>query len=137
MVKVYRRPRPARRIAAPDVARHDGSARERGYDAKWDALSAEYRRKHPFCEESERRGIIALGDVVDHIIPASEAPHLRYDPENMQTLTNALHNGWKRRLEAYAKKARKIEYLPVWCRKPETRPFAFRLEMPQTAQAEA
>lgn len=128
MVQIYRRRAAAKRISGHDQPRHDGSARDRGYDARWDALSAEYRRKHPFCEECERRGRIKLCDVVDHIIPAADMPNRRLDPENLASLCHDHHNGIKRRLEGYARKAKKLEYLVVWLRKPETRPFTFRFE---------
>jgi 5-methylcytosine-specific restriction protein A len=46
-----------------------GSARERGYDTRWDKAAAQFRSANPLC-----RGCLALGravpaEVVDHVEP--------------------------------------------------------------------
>jgi hypothetical protein len=44
------------------------------------------------------------------------------DPKNLQSLCHHCHNGWKARLERYARQHGLIHMLPTWCRCPELRP---------------
>lgn len=125
-----------RRKKAPALRQRDfekqaderrGSRQERGYDAEWDRLRARYRRHiNGLCEECQRRGIVAVCDVIDHIIPVRDAPDRRLDWKNLQGLCNHHHNGWKRRMESYARKTRAISMLEVWCKHPDMRPAAFQ-----------
>lgn len=106
---------------------HRPPAPERGYDWDWTKLASWYRREHPFCEECARRGIVEAAKVVDHIIPVADAPELRLEVENLQSLCSGCHNVWKRRMEAYARAANQIRKLIEWCRRPETRPRALSI----------
>lgn len=101
-----------------------GSRHERGYDARWERASADHRRRFPICVECERHEFIVVCDVVDHKIPVSERPELRMDPANWWSLCHSCHNGIKRRMEAYAKKAGLIDKLILWCDDPSSRPAA-------------
>lgn len=112
--------------------RHDGgrwrtSPRRRGYDADWDELSQSFRRNHPFCRFCEQEGRQGLTDVVDHIRPAHEYPHLRKDWANLEGLCHHHHNTTKARMENYARKYGLLEELPSWCEAIANRPTQFRL----------
>jgi 5-methylcytosine-specific restriction endonuclease McrA len=106
---------------------HRGSARERGYTTEWDVLSASYRRAKPFCEECKRRGYLVVCDVVDHMVPIEDDPERRLDEENLDSLCHPCHNGWKRRIEAYARQTGQIDMLPAWIKQPEYRPPGFTI----------
>lgn len=122
----FRRPGSPRFQAPPrDVFR--GSSRSRGYTATWDRFSYNYRRRHPFCAECERRGRVVSADVVDHIVPL-EGGGPKFDPENLQPLCHECHNGWKRELEEAARETGDVWTLLVWVKQPETRPAALRIE---------
>lgn len=107
--------------------RRRGSASERGYDGEWQKLQKWYRKEHPFCEECERRGYLEPMVYVDHMVPIADAPERRLDKTNLQSLCASCHQGFKRRIEAYARAANKVQYLAEWCREPEKRPKPFRI----------
>jgi 5-methylcytosine-specific restriction protein A len=46
-----------------------GSARERGYGARWDTASAGFKRSHPLCLGCEAVGRVTATDVTDHVEP--------------------------------------------------------------------
>lgn len=102
-----------------------GSPRERGYDAKWDKISLQFRRRHPFCILCEQRGLDTLTDLVDHIIPVVDRPDLRYDWENLCSLCRRCH-GKKYQMEVFAREHGLLDVLPIWVRAPERRPAQFR-----------
>lgn len=108
--------------------RFRGSRHERGYDAEWTKLAARYKKAvKGRCEECARRGYLAMGDAVDHIIPVRDDPELRLEWSNLQFLCRQHHHGWKAKIEAYARKMGSIQMLPQWCRHPETRPSQFAI----------
>lgn len=105
--------------------RFRGSARDRGYDARWDRISLGHRRRYPFCVLCEQRGRTVLADDVDHVIPLVDGGD-KYARENRQSLCRDCHNGLKRAMEQFARKTGQVDRLPDWCLKPETRPPRFR-----------
>lgn len=80
------------------------------------------------CVECERKGFIVVVDVVDHKIPVVDRPNLRLDPKNWWSLCAGCHNGIKRRMENYARKANMVDLLILWCDEPETRPEALKTD---------
>lgn len=106
--------------------RYDGKTAERGYDGPWQRLSKEFLRENPFCMECERRGKLEMAIHCDHMIPIADRPELRLEWDNLQGLCGFCHNSWKRRMEAYARKAHKIDDLADWCKNPKLRPKHFR-----------
>jgi 5-methylcytosine-specific restriction protein A len=46
-----------------------GSARERGYGARWDRASAGFKLKHPLCAGCEAIGRVVPTVVTDHVEP--------------------------------------------------------------------
>jgi len=73
-----------------------GSAQQRGYDARWRALSAAFRRQHPLCGERHdgtmdtvnsrcaRDGRTTAAECVDHVIPIRDGG-ARFDPRNLMS----------------------------------------------------
>ena len=62
-----------------------GSARVRGYDARWDALSIRYRRKHPLCEDCLDNQRTTVAALVHHVSPI-ENGGLMFDEANLRSL---------------------------------------------------
>ena len=109
--------------------RFRGSAQDRGYDWAWQRLSGAYRKDHPFCEECDHWGRVEPMVYVDHMVPIRIDPEKRLDPENIWSLCARCHHQFKFRLERYAETAHQTQHLQDWCRKPETRPKAFREDL--------
>lgn len=127
MVRTLKLYQPRREvIARPREMR--GSRHDRGYDSRWERVAARHRHKSPVCIECERKGFIVLVDVVDHKIPVADREDLRLDPKNHWSLCHSCHNGIKRRMELYARKANMIEKLTLWCDEPESRPAALKTD---------
>lgn len=105
-----------------------GSRQERGYDGDWDKLRLAYKDKvHGLCEECRRKGWPEFCDVIDHMIPVEDDPAKRLDEWNLDALCHVHHNGWKRKLEDFARKTGAIAMLPMWIKFPETRPAHFQI----------
>lgn len=120
---------PQRARAKREKQRYRGSRQSRGYDADWEKSRNAYMKKvGGICEECLRRGYVCEATDVDHVIPISERPDLRLDPENFDALCRDHHNGWKRRLEAYAKKNHLVDMLPQWVKFPDSRPVRFQIK---------
>ena len=70
-----------------------GSARQRGYDARWQKVRDYHIRANPLCVKCEERGRTVVGKDVDHIIPFDGlSDPKRLDGCNLQTLCRACHN---------------------------------------------
>ena len=131
-IKTFRRWRPARIMETPHTKRsHEkrhGSARERGYDRDWERVAAEYLKSvNHLCEEHLRRGYLEPAELVDHVESLRDRPKRRLDPTNLDALCRQCHDGWKRRLEAYARRMNQIPLLPMWVKHPDTRPAHFQI----------
>jgi len=72
------------------------SARERGYDSRWDKARAGFLAKHPRCA---RPGCNEPATVVDHIIPHRGDTKLFWDRSNWQPLCVSCHSRHKQREE--------------------------------------
>lgn len=68
-----------------------GTARERGYNARWEREARAYRNDHPLCAECERQGRLVRGVLVDHVVPHKGDQTLFWDRSNWQTLCDACH----------------------------------------------
>jgi 5-methylcytosine-specific restriction protein A len=71
------------------------SASQRGYDWQWQRLRDQILAAEPYCRRCAVEGRRTPASVVDHIIPARIAPHLRLEPGNLQPLC-VWHNADKR-----------------------------------------
>lgn len=71
-----------------------GSARERGYDARWEVERVAFLRSHPFCRrcELETPGSIQPATVVDHVVPHKGDEVLFWDQANWQPLCKPHHD---------------------------------------------
>ena len=67
------------------------SAAQRGYDRQWYKVRAMKLSQNPLCEECILIGIVKSTDMVHHIIPVNEAPHLRLAMDNLQSLCMDCH----------------------------------------------
>jgi len=76
------------------------SAASRGYDQRWSAEAAEFKRTHPWCLGCAAIGIRTKTDVVDHIEPHRGNRAKFLDPNNRQPACNWHHNAIKPILEA-------------------------------------
>jgi len=76
-----------------------GSARARGYGAKWRRESRRYKRDHPWCVMCKDEGMIRQVYAVDHIIPHKGDSRLMWDQENWQSLCQEHHNRTKKNIE--------------------------------------
>jgi 5-methylcytosine-specific restriction endonuclease McrA len=103
-----------------------GSRQSRGYDADWERARLIHLSKEPLCRESGFRGIVVVADLVDHIIPVRDRPDLRLVSSNFCSLTQRMHDTWKRKLEAEARRLGDITLLVQWMADPATRPLRFR-----------
>ena len=83
-------------------ARHDArrpTARERGYDAKWDRERAAYLYLHNTCRNCGREAT-----TVDHIIPHRGDRRLFWTRSNWQPLCTPCHNSVKQMRERQPKR---------------------------------
>lgn len=79
-------------------ARHDAerpTARERGYDSKWDKERAAYLKAHPRCVMC-----CAPSRVVDHKTPHRGDKKLFWSRSNWQPLCTPCHSSRKQSMEA-------------------------------------
>jgi 5-methylcytosine-specific restriction protein A len=70
-----------------------GTARERGYNSRWEQAALTFKRKHPLCAECLRQGRVTPGTQVDHIIAHKGDQHLFWDTKNnWQNLCVSCHS---------------------------------------------
>jgi 5-methylcytosine-specific restriction protein A len=89
------------RDRAADALR--GSARQRGYDGRWDKARRLFLAEHPFCRMCREQGTLTPATVVDHVVPHRGDPTLFWDRRNWQALCKRHHDGEKQRLERRSK----------------------------------
>jgi len=73
-----------------DFDKRRPTARERGYDSKWDKARAEYLKRHPTCCRCS-----SPATVVDHIVPHRGDMRLFWSRSNWQPLCTPHHSGAK------------------------------------------
>ncbi|MBN8972933.1 MAG: HNH endonuclease [Rhizobiales bacterium] len=86
----------------PTVSDYDarrGSARARGYDARWDRSAKVFRAHHPLCLGCEAEGRISVATVVDHVLPHRGDMDLFWDATKWQPACDFHHNVVKQQLE--------------------------------------
>lgn len=64
---------------------------ERGYDENWKRCRNNHLLLEPLCRHCSHVGKAVPGNEVDHIIDIVDAPHLRLDDSNLQTLCTTHH----------------------------------------------
>jgi 5-methylcytosine-specific restriction protein A len=90
-------PKPTNFFARPRENR--GSARERGYNTRWDKARKTYLARNPLCVMCKREGRVTPATVVDHIKPHKGDQQLFWDTDNWQSLCAPHHNRDKQREE--------------------------------------
>jgi 5-methylcytosine-specific restriction protein A len=76
------------------------SARERGYNTRWEKARKTYLTRNPLCIMCQREGRVTPATVVDHIIPHKGDAALFWDTENnWQPLCKPHHDRDKQREE--------------------------------------
>lgn len=83
-----------------DADQRRGSARQRGYDSRWDKARLAYLASHPLCVMCSVQRRLTPATVVDHIIPHKGDLRLFWDTDNWQPLCKPCHDGAKQRAEA-------------------------------------
>ena len=68
------------------------SAAARGYGPRWKKARRFYLTTHPLCVICSNKGIVRVGNVVDHKIPHKGNMTLFWDQSNWQTLCTPHHN---------------------------------------------
>lgn len=89
--------RPAHAEQATRAARKEAdarrpSARERGYDSRWEKARLGYLRNHPLCVECGKTDRTEPATVVDHIRPHRGDRGLFWDSRNWQSLCKRHHD---------------------------------------------
>jgi 5-methylcytosine-specific restriction protein A len=85
------------RDRAADALR--GSARQRGYDGRWDKARRLFLSEHPLCRMCRDQGAMTPATVVDHVVPHRGNPQLFWDRSNWQPLCKRHHDREKQRQE--------------------------------------
>ena len=58
---------------------------------EWTKLSKSFRVNNPLCKMCAERGIVRVGEYVDHIVPILIDFDLRFAVSNLQTLCSSCH----------------------------------------------
>ncbi|CAM3092473.1 HNH endonuclease [Paracoccus nototheniae] len=83
----------------PKIPEARGTARERGYSARWDRFSLTHLQKHPLCEYCLADGRVTAAVLVDHDLPHRGDPVLFWD-NTFTSLCKMHHDVDKQRAEA-------------------------------------
>jgi 5-methylcytosine-specific restriction protein A len=83
--------------------KHRGSARERGYNTRWDKARRTFLGRHPLCVMCEGQGRVTAASVVDHIVPHRGDQTLFWDTANWQSLCKPHHDRDKQRADGRPK----------------------------------
>lgn len=95
-----------RRQARVEYDQRRGSARERGYGARWDKSSAGFKRSHPLCLGCEAVGWVTATTITDHVIPHRGEMTLFWDRDGWQPSCGWHHSVVKQKLEALHEQGR-------------------------------
>ncbi|WP_338034702.1 HNH endonuclease signature motif containing protein [Jiella avicenniae] len=82
------------------------TARQRGYDSKWERARAAFLAAHPWCRRCEAMGRLHRATVVDHIEPHKGDHKLFWKRSNWQPLCAPCHNSDKQQVERRSYTAR-------------------------------
>lgn len=98
----HRLPHQVRTVAPKHKPRNGearGSARQRGYSARWDRFSKRHLQLHPLCEYCLADGRANAAALVDHDLPHRGDPALFWD-NSFTSLCKRCHDIDKQRAEA-------------------------------------
>lgn len=88
---------PCMRARKAEAEARRPTARERGYDTRWDDERTAFLKVHPTCIRCQ-----SAATVVDHIVPHKGNQRLFWDRSNWQPLCRTCHDRWKKSLERRA-----------------------------------
>ena len=91
--------KPSRKQVQREHDGRRGSARARGYSAKWDRAAKAFRLSNPVCVGCAAVGRTTASQLVDHIEPHRGNEQLFWDMSNWQALCRWHHDAIKARLE--------------------------------------
>lgn len=69
-----------------------GSARQRGYDRRWEKFRAAYLKEHPLCVDCLKENRLIPATEVHHIQKLAEYPELKYVENNLMALCHKCHS---------------------------------------------
>lgn len=90
---------PTRQEAKRESDKRRGSARDRGYDSRWDKASASHRRAHPLCEYCGLVDQVTAATLIDHLYPHRQYDGVFWRKEWWVSSCDDCHNGYKQALE--------------------------------------
>lgn len=90
---------PQRREQARAHDLRRGSARERGYDSRWEKARAHWLKLHPLCVCCAAQGVTHAAAVLDHVMPHKGDQALFWDSANWQGLCEWCDKNVKRAVE--------------------------------------
>jgi 5-methylcytosine-specific restriction endonuclease McrA len=70
---------------------HRPTARQRGYDRRWEKASKLFLGDNPLCVECQKQGVVKAADCVDHIVPHKGDYERFWNDENWQALCVSCH----------------------------------------------
>src|SRR5690348_253640 len=99
---IFRPPTPGsakrRKTSAESGDRNRELSRARGYDRTWERLRRMHLNARPWCKMcDELLNVATVATICDHVIPIEVDPSKRLDPDNLQSLCKAHHDGLKQR----------------------------------------
>ena len=68
-----------------------------GYDYRWQKFRERYLIANPFCEDCIEHGKVADATEIHHIEKLTDAPHKKFELQNLRALCNACHTSRTRR----------------------------------------
>jgi 5-methylcytosine-specific restriction enzyme A len=81
-----------RRARSQAVDRRRGTARQRGYSARWARYSRMFLATHPLCVRCEAEGRVTASQVTDHVVPHRGDAAKFWDPNNLAALCKPCHD---------------------------------------------
>lgn len=90
---------PTRQTQNREADHRRGSARERGYSAKWDAASAGHLRNNPLCRYCALAEEVEPATLTDHLYPHRGDQALFWNPTYWISCCKPCHDGFKQRIE--------------------------------------
>lgn len=90
----------SRSVVKAEADARRGSARARGYDARWDREAAAFKRLNPLCLGCSAIGRVTPTEVVDHVTPHRGDMAVFWDRAGWQPACRWHHDVVKQQLEA-------------------------------------
>jgi 5-methylcytosine-specific restriction protein A len=96
---------PSRAEAARFDDRRRGTAKQRGYDSRWNKAAKNFRLSHPLCEYCALEGRVAATEAVDHLYPHRQYESVFWLTEWWVATCNSCHSGFKQAVERQGRAA--------------------------------